>query len=261
MAGLKRIEFRGRLFNQRTIDMIKETERNLGFTLGISQGSYTTAVKASALTHKGGGAADIRARTLSEAQRSLAVRELRRVGFAAWLRRIEDGFDSIHIHAIAVGDPELSEGPASAARQVRDYKDGFNGLKGHGKDTGPREFASRTWEQYKAMRAVKDATGTSTLEEKKNDVHLSVRAVRMAATGKPISHTFAFDAEQFMAFAAAGIKVVPLKLLHDWRKKRDAESFVIAVKAVQRKFKLLEDGDPGPVTLGRMERFGYFITA
>jgi hypothetical protein len=261
MAGLKRIEFRDRVFNQRTIDMIRETERNLGFSLGISQGSYTTKVKASALTHKGGGAADIRARTLGEAERSLVVRELRRVGFAAWLRLIEEGFDSIHIHAIAVNDPELSEGPGSAARQVQAYKNGRNGLKNNGKDTGPREFVSRTWEQYKAMRAVPDATGTSTLEEKKADVHLSVKAVRMAAAGKPISHTFAFDAEQFMAFAAAGIKVVPLKLLHDWRAKRDAKSFVTAVKAVQRKFKLLEDGDPGPITLGRMERFGYFITA
>lgn len=53
MAGQKRIAFRGHLFNQRTIDMIKAAEQNLkvrlgsGFTLDVTQGSFSTKVKKS----------------------------------------------------------------------------------------------------------------------------------------------------------------------------------------------------------------------
>lgn len=266
MAGLKRIEFRGHTFNQRTIDMIKEAERNLknllgnSFAIEITQGSYTTAVPDSALTHKGGGVADIRAKNLSPAQRDAYVFELRRVGFAAWLRGVHDNFDTIHIHAVALRDAELSEGSEGAVPQVTEYLAGGDGLAGNAKDRGPRDFVGRTWEQYKALRAIKDVTPDAKEAEKKADVHLSIRALRKAAKGEPISHTFRFDAEKFIAFASSGLGVVTKAMAVDWRRTRDQKLFVAAVKAVQKRLHLLEDGDPGPITLGRIERFGYFST-
>ena len=270
VAAQKRIEFRGHLFNQRTIDMIKAAEQNLkgrlgnGFELGVTQGSFSKTVQASALTHAGGGAADFHARTLPTEQRAIIVFELRRVGFAAWLRGVTDTLKPIHIHAVAVGDPELSQGPASAQAQVDDYLHNKNGLKGHGKDTGPRDFVGRTFEQFRAMtklrESIKEASPNSSDAEKKADVSIRVRAVRMAAQGKRLSDTFLFDAQKFLAFASSGIKVFPVGKAAEWSRTQDPRIFVAAVKAVQKKFKLLEDGDPGPVTMGRLAAFGYVIS-
>jgi hypothetical protein len=244
--------------NQRTVDMILAVENNLGFRLAVVQGSYNNGkVQASAGTHDGGGAADIRAKTLPPGQRQHVVTALRRVGFAAWLRTPQQGFDEVHIHAIAVGDEDLSAG---ALAQVRDYRNGRNGLKGHGPDDGHPGFRAMTWERFRQLHMIADATSASSLEAKKKDNHISVQAVRMAARGEPISHKFAFDAEQFMAFAFSGVKVIPATTFMAWRKTRDKRFFVFAVKCVQARFKLRQDGDPGPVTMAKLEQFGYIVT-
>jgi hypothetical protein len=64
------------------------------------------------------------------------VKAMRTAGFAAWSRgRGHDTF-SPHIHAIALGDRELSGQGSSfgAADQIPDYKNGRNGLSGHARD-------------------------------------------------------------------------------------------------------------------------------
>jgi hypothetical protein len=67
--------------------------------------------------------------------------ELRRIGFAAWVRDPSQGDWPYHVHAIAIGDQDMS---FAAAQQVVAYKNGRDGLAGNGPDYGPRP----TWTQY-----------------------------------------------------------------------------------------------------------------
>ena len=101
-----------------------------GSPLNVIQGSYTDDLAASFGTHAGGGAVDISVRValtssvvLSETEQLALVRALRRAGFAAWLRLPTDLKPpvTLHIHAIAIGDAELSE----AARQQLDGPEGY----------------------------------------------------------------------------------------------------------------------------------------
>ena len=101
----------------------------------ITQGSYNNSVEASFGTHSGGGAVD-----LSVLQRGTytvlwddiepLLRALRAAGFAAWLREYGELHpDSpIHIHAIAIGDQELSQAAQEQLTGEAGYFRGFNGL-------------------------------------------------------------------------------------------------------------------------------------
>ncbi len=107
-----------------------------GSPLNVIQGSYTNNVAASFGTHAGGGAVDISVRValtssvvLSETEQLDLVRALREVGFAAWLRLPADLKPpvALHIHAIAIGDAELSE---AARRQLDGPESYFRGEDG-----------------------------------------------------------------------------------------------------------------------------------
>ena len=129
---------------------LKEAERLAGFRFVITQGGYNAgAVEASAGTHDGGGVVDIRARDLSPSRRAIAVRCLRKVGFAAWLRLVSQGFAVIHIHAVLKGDQDLSR---SAAAQVRSFEQGRTGLKSNQRDTSTDPYRGVTWATYLASR-------------------------------------------------------------------------------------------------------------
>jgi hypothetical protein len=138
----KRVYKDGKLLNQRTVDMLNIAEKRLGYELTVLQGSYNAGVVgASAGTHDGGGAVD-----LTAYDHDKKVRVLREVGFAAWYRpELWSGSKRIwgeHVHAIAIGDPELSSG---ARGQVADYYAGRNGLANNGPDDGPRLNPIPTW--------------------------------------------------------------------------------------------------------------------
>lgn len=107
----------------------------------ITQGSYNRGVSASFGTHDGGGAVDLSVMrkgtyTVLWDDVEPLIRALRAAGFAAWLRQYGELYpDSpIHIHAIAIGDEELS--PAA-----RDQLDGpfgyFRGYTGVPIPDGP----------------------------------------------------------------------------------------------------------------------------
>lgn len=112
----------------------------LGYDLTIVQGSYHPGVSTSAGTHDGGGVVD-----LAPADHAAKVRELRRIGFAAWFRPEIPGLWGPHIHAVLIGNRKLS---TSARAQVSEYLAGFDGLAGNGRDTGPRDFVRHrfTWQ-------------------------------------------------------------------------------------------------------------------
>jgi hypothetical protein len=101
----------------------------------ITQGSYTDALGASFGTHAGGGAVDLSVlrpgtyTVLWDDLRPL-IRALRTVGFAAWVRDYGELHpDSpIHIHAIAIGDQELSPAAAEQLTGEAGYFRGSSGL-------------------------------------------------------------------------------------------------------------------------------------
>lgn len=145
---MQRVTYRGVTLNTRTRDMIQAAEFFAGRDFVLTQGSYNPGgVQASAGTHDGGGAADIRAKDLTPMQRQGVVIACRMVGFAAWLRTPSQSDWPYHVHVIAIGDPELSAG---AARQVTAYLKGRNGLASNGQDDGPRDWVGVRWEQVEA---------------------------------------------------------------------------------------------------------------
>lgn len=135
-----RVEVNGSTLNLRTLSMLGNAQALYGGELeitadAITQGSYSTGVSASFGTHDGGGAVDI-----SVLQRDTytvlwddivpLLHALRVAGFAAWLREYGELYaDSpIHIHAIAIGDQELSPAAQEQLTGQAGYFRGFSGL-------------------------------------------------------------------------------------------------------------------------------------
>ncbi len=144
-----RTSYSGQTVNQRTKDMLIQADALVAHSIVISQGSYNVGgVAASAGTHDGGGAVDVSVAPLSTTQRWETVKALRTVGFAAWLRTPAQGNWPYHIHAIAIGDTDLSSG---ARDQVADYYVGKNGLASHAADDTPTAYRApfTWWEKYK----------------------------------------------------------------------------------------------------------------
>ncbi len=135
----------GVVINTRTRAMLREAERRLGRRLVLTQGSYNPGGDpTSAGTHDGGGTVDISVHGMKPRARTAAARQLRKVGFAAWVRKPYQGDWPFHIHAVAINDTDLS---LPAAHQVGDYYLGLNGLANRAPDDGPR-IPIHTWEEY-----------------------------------------------------------------------------------------------------------------
>ena len=130
----------GQTLNQRTLAMLTHAQELYGGELeltgyAITQGSYTDAVDASFGTHSGGGAVDLsvlRRGTYTVLWDDLEplIRALRAAGFAAWVREYGELYaDSpIHIHAIAIGDQELSAAAEEQLTGEAGYFRGYSGL-------------------------------------------------------------------------------------------------------------------------------------
>jgi hypothetical protein len=130
----------GQILNQRTLAMLSHAQGLYGGEIeltgyAITQGSYTEAVSASFGTHAGGGAVDLsvlRRGTYTVLWDDLEplIRALRAAGFAAWVREYGELYpDSpIHIHAIAIGDPELSPAAEEQLTGEAGYFRGYSGL-------------------------------------------------------------------------------------------------------------------------------------
>jgi hypothetical protein len=130
----------GQILNQRTLAMLAHAQTLYGGEIeltgyAVTQGSYTDAVDASFGTHAGGGAVDLsvlRRGTYTVLWEDLEplIRALRAAGFAAWVREYGELHpDSpIHIHAIAIGDGELSPAAGEQLTGEAGYFRGYNGL-------------------------------------------------------------------------------------------------------------------------------------
>lgn len=124
----------------RTLAMLEHAQTLYGgehvFTLAVTQGSYNTGVEASFGTHDGGGAVDLAVRDFNDWNHILyeemdaMIGALRRAGFAAWLRDTGSLYPGspVHIHAIAIGDAELSEAAQLQLTGEAGYFYGYDGL-------------------------------------------------------------------------------------------------------------------------------------
>ncbi|MEZ4669550.1 MAG: SH3 domain-containing protein [Anaerolineae bacterium] len=129
--------------NLRTVAMLDHAQELLyaaggitRFRSGVMQGSYNPGgVSASFGTHDGGGAVDLSVRELGTyailtQEIPLMLRALRLAGFAAYLRDTDELYPGspIHIHAVAVGDAELSPAARDQLDGTFGYFHGFNAL-------------------------------------------------------------------------------------------------------------------------------------
>jgi hypothetical protein len=135
-----RVEVNGSILNQRTLGMLMHAQELYGGEIqltgyAITQGSYSMGVSASFGTHDGGGAVDLS--VLQQGTYTVLwddigplLHVLRAAGFAAWLREYGELYaDSpIHIHAIAIGDAELSAAAQEQLTGPAGYFRGYSGL-------------------------------------------------------------------------------------------------------------------------------------
>ncbi len=135
-----RLEVNGQTVNRRTLAMLTHAQELYGGELeltgnAITQGSYTDSLAASFGTHAGGGAVDLS--VMREGTYTVLwddveplLHALRTAGFAAWLREYGELHpDSpIHIHAIAIGDQELSGAAQEQLTGEAGYFRGYSGL-------------------------------------------------------------------------------------------------------------------------------------
>jgi peptidoglycan hydrolase-like protein with peptidoglycan-binding domain len=128
-----RVTYGGKTVNARTRTMLQNAQKLLteyDWTPRLTQGSYNVGVGASAGTHDGGGVVDINVSSMSVNGMHICAQALRKAGFAAWVRTPADGF-AYHIHAVAIGDREMS---SAAKSQIQQWREDTNGLANHGPD-------------------------------------------------------------------------------------------------------------------------------
>jgi hypothetical protein len=138
--------------NARTLWMLQLAQalyRGRGDPLNVVQGSYSDAVAASFGTHAGGGAVDISVRVKDQPAAVLDINEmaelveaLRQAGFAAWARLPGDlsPATTTHIHAVAIGDRELSEAARLQLDGPAGYFRGLNGIPPENGGTQPDRY-------------------------------------------------------------------------------------------------------------------------
>ena len=140
----ERIAINNHQLNMRTYEMLEYATSLYGGEIditgsAITQGSYSRAVEASFGTHAGGGAVDLSVMapgtwTILEEDIEPLIRALRLAGFAAWYRDFDDLYlgSPVHIHAIAIGDLELSLAAREQLAGPHGYFWGYNGLPTNG---------------------------------------------------------------------------------------------------------------------------------
>ncbi len=135
---MTRVQINGETINARTLWMLKLAQHlygGPGSILRVAQGSCKPGLKESFGTHDGDGAVNVSIRNPAKLDEALwdeapkMAIAMRKAGFASWYRPTGMfGPDSgAHIHAIAIGDPELS--PA-AHRQIDGLEGYLRGLDG-----------------------------------------------------------------------------------------------------------------------------------
>ncbi len=128
------------VLNQRTLSMLQTASVWMDgsqdyFLNRLTQGSYHDNGAASWGTHAGGGAVDLSVLIpgtfqIDSENISRMIRSLRAAGFAVWLRDMDElsSGSAIHLHALAIGDMELSDAALAQINSPEGYFAGNNGL-------------------------------------------------------------------------------------------------------------------------------------
>lgn len=136
----ERVEVNGWVLNRRTLVMLEHAAELYGGELeiagyAITQGSYHDNGEASFGTHLGGGAVDLSVMrkgtwTVLWDDIEPLIHALRAAGFAAWLRELDELYpgSAIHIHAVAIGDRELSDAAKDQLTGPHGYFYGYTGI-------------------------------------------------------------------------------------------------------------------------------------
>jgi hypothetical protein len=134
------LEVNGWTMNRRTFAMLEHAAELYGGEIdvtgwAITQGSFHDNGAASFGTHLGGGAVDLsvmRTNTWTVLYDDIEplIHALRIAGFAAWLRDPDELYPGspIHIHAIAIGDRELSQPAIDQLTGKFGYFRGYTGI-------------------------------------------------------------------------------------------------------------------------------------
>lgn len=120
----RRVFYQGKALDLSTYRKIKQAEDILGRAIRVTQGSYSTSVRASGSTHSRGGVFDTGTGGNVPLLRRINA-ALHRVGFASWVRSPSQGPWPWHVHAIEIGN-KLAH--SSAQKQVQSYLRGGTGL-------------------------------------------------------------------------------------------------------------------------------------
>ncbi len=135
-----RVTVNGQQLNARTLAMLQYAAQLYGGPIdvadsAITQGSFSDNGPASFGTHLSGGAVDLsvlqsNGRRVLYNESEPLVRALRTAGFAAWLRDWDElaPGSGIHVHAIAIGDTELSPEAADQLTGPFGYFRGYSGV-------------------------------------------------------------------------------------------------------------------------------------
>jgi hypothetical protein len=131
-------------FNARTLAMLDHAQSLytawggtvVDFRLAVTQGSYNPGGESASFgTHDGGGAVDLSVRSrvdwsVMTAEIGPMLLALRTAGFAAWLREADELYPGspIHIHAVAIGDRDLSPAARAQIDGPYGYLRGYDGL-------------------------------------------------------------------------------------------------------------------------------------
>jgi len=135
-----RVMINGWTINERTLSMLAHAQELYGGEIdltgySITQGSYHDNGSASFGTHLGGGAVDLSVMrrgtwTVLWDDIPILIPALRAAGFAAWFRDYGELYQDsgYHIHAIAIGDQELSPAAIDQLTGPAGYFRGYIGL-------------------------------------------------------------------------------------------------------------------------------------
>jgi len=135
-----RITINGWVLNRRTYAMLQHAADLYSGEIeitgyAITQGSYHDNGTASFGTHLGGGAVDLSVMrkgtfTILTGEIPKLIQALRLAGFAAWYRIADEIYPGspYHIHAIAIGDKELSQAAQDQLTGPTGYFRGYSGL-------------------------------------------------------------------------------------------------------------------------------------
>jgi hypothetical protein len=149
-GAYKLLDRDGHVVDAITDAALTAASKEFGSDFTIMQGSHSTDVAASGNTHAGGGVVDI---SVPNGDWVGAMTALRKIGFAAWVRNV-DGFgqagSGAHIHAVLIGDEQLSP---EALQQVQSYLNNDDGLSGSRPDDGPRQFINNRFVWGKPPKA------------------------------------------------------------------------------------------------------------